>query len=151
MSEEAKKRRRYRGSPREVAYELLESAPDEAWIRELARRLDQAIQIAPLERVMLRWQLAGAEVGQMFGVSRQAVSQWLQSGIPAERAPAVADFATATSILEAKVKRERIPAVVRRPAGSLGGLSLLDMAKEGRHRDVRRAVESMFDLRRVQP
>jgi hypothetical protein len=49
------------------------------------------------------------------------------------------------------VKRERIPAVVRRPAEDLGGRSLYELASEGRHADVREAVATMFDLRQVQP
>ncbi|MEJ2218102.1 MAG: hypothetical protein P8099_15950 [Gemmatimonadota bacterium] len=54
-------------------------------------------------------------------------------------------------MLERRVKRERIPAVVRRPAAVLGGRSLYDLAREGRHAEVRHAVVAMFDVRRVQP
>ena len=63
----------------------------------------------------------------------------------------IADIAVATDLLDRHLKRERIPAVVRRVAPALEGRSLYDMAAEGLHREVRDAVESMFDLRRVQP
>ena len=60
-------------------------------------------------------------------------------------------FSEATDLLDRRVKRERIPAVVRRSAANLGGRSLLDLAYSGRYREVRDAVAAMFDLRRVQP
>lgn len=63
----------------------------------------------------------------------------------------MAALAAATELLDRHVKRERIPAVVRRPAANLGGTSLYEMALAGRHKDVRDAVAEMFDLRRVQP
>jgi len=87
----------------------------------------------------------------MFGVSRQAVSKWFGNGIPAERAETLADLDAATDLLARKVKRERIPAVVRRSAQRLAGASLLELAEEGRHREVLEAVREMFDLRRIQP
>jgi hypothetical protein len=61
------------------------------------------------------------------------------------------DLAAATDELDRRVKRERIPAVVRRPASDLGGRSLLDLALDNRHVEVREAVARMFDLARVQP
>ena len=86
-----------------------------------------------------------------FSVSRQALSKWRRSGVPADRVPALMNLAEATDLLDRRVKRERIPAVVRRPAETLGGQSLLDLAFEGRHAEVRDAVSALFDLRRVQP
>jgi hypothetical protein len=64
---------------------------------------------------------------------------------------ALADLAAATDILERYVRRDRIPAVVRRRADVLGGLSLLEIAEAGRFADVRRGVVTMLDLRRVAP
>lgn len=54
-------------------------------------------------------------------------------------------------LLEGRVRPERIADVVRRPADQLGGRSLLDLAKEGRTDEVRQAIRTMFDLRRIQP
>jgi hypothetical protein len=65
--------------------------------------------------------------------------------------PALAELDAATDLLERRVKRERIPAVVRRPAEILGGRSLLEMVLSGGHAEVRDAVSRMFDLRRIQP
>jgi hypothetical protein len=84
-------------------------------------------------------------------VSRQAFAKWQQSGPPADRAAAVAALEDATDLLERHVKRERIPAVVRRRSALTGEQSLLELAATGQHDAVLEAVRSMFDLRRVQP
>jgi len=133
------------------ARRLIAEAPSQAWLREVTDELDRAVRTSPLERLTRLWGLSNAEAARMFDVSRQAFSKWFEHGIPSARAPAVADLDSATNILDRKLKRERIPAVVRRAASSLGGKSLYEMACEHRHREVREAVMEMFDLRRVQP
>lgn len=138
-------------TPHDVADRLVAEAPDLAWLRALTDDLDRQLRTAPLERFLALWGLSASEAARAFGVSRQALSKWRREGVPAERTPALADLAAATDQLDRRVKRERIPAVVRRPAPALGGRSLYGMACEGRHGEVRRAVARMFDLRRVQP
>ena len=61
------------------------------------------------------WDLSQAAAARRFHVSRQAFAKWLRQGAPAERATAVADLAAATDLLVRHLKRDRIPAVVRRP------------------------------------
>ena len=124
---------------------------DEDRLRALADALDRRVRTRPLERLLELWDISASEAARFFGVSRQALSQWLQDAPPGIRAEAIADLAAATDLLDRHVKRERIPAVVRREAPMLEGQSLLDLARDGRHREVREAVERMFDLRRVQP
>jgi len=140
-----------RPTPHDMAAQIIANAPDEKWIRALVDYLDRRVRTAPLERLLTLWGLSAAEAAQVFGVSRQAFTKWRRSGPPADRAPAVAAMAAATDLLDRYVKRERIPAVVRRAAEQLGGLSLYEMACSGRHSDVRAAAAAMFDLRRVQP
>jgi hypothetical protein len=130
---------------------LIRGAPDNAWLRELTDVLDRQVRMSPLERFVTLWGLSGAEAARAFGVSRQAFAKWQENGVPAEREVALADLGTATEVLARRVKRERIPAVIRRRAELLGGKSLYEMACEGRHQDVLDAVRRMFDLRRVQP
>ncbi len=138
-------------TPDERAAELIAEAPDDGWIRTLVDALDRRVRTSPLERLLVLWGLSASEAAGMFGVSRQAFSKWLHAGPPSDRALAVAAMAAATDLLDQHVKRERIPAVVRRPAAVLGGKSLCELALDGHHDDVRSAVEAMFDLRRVQP
>ena len=137
-------------SPAEAAAVLL-SEGDQSWARSLVDELDRAVRTQPLERFVELWALSNAGAARVFGVSRQAFSKWLQNGPPAARAGAVADLGTATDLLDRYVKRERIPAVVRRQATSLGDASLLDLATSGDTRMVAKSVTEMFDLRRIQP
>lgn len=139
------------GTAQDEAERLIAEAPDLDWLRTLADELDRAVRQAPLERLVRLWGLSNAEAARLFGVSRQAFSKWLKTGVPADRTPAVADLAAATDLLDRRIKRERIAAVVRRPSDLLGGRSLYDLAMAGEHAEVRSAVASMFDLRRVQP
>lgn len=137
-------------SPKEVAEQLAE-AHDPEWIRSMMALLDQALQKSPLDRLITLWKLSGTEAGQLFGVSRQAISQWLETGPPIDRLAAIAALGDATDILARRLKRERIPVVVRRPTASTGNRSLIELATEGQYEQVLAAVRSMFDLRRVQP
>ena len=141
----------HRLTPQEAAARIIADAPDEKWVRRLVDDLDRQVRTAPLERLMSLWALSAAQTAQLFNVSRQAFAKWLKAGPPAERAAAVASLASATDLLDRYVKRERIAAVIRRPASQLGGRSILEMAGAGRYAQVHEAVERMFDLRRIQP
>jgi hypothetical protein len=137
-------------TPRDAAATITASA-DADWTRQLVDELDRAVRSDPLERFVELWGLSNSAAATVFGVSRQAFSKWLKTGVPAGRADATADLATATDLLDRYVKRERIPAVVRRVAPMLENRSLLDLASDGDTRRVAEAVEQMFDLRRIQP
>jgi hypothetical protein len=115
----------------------------------VADELDRRRRISPLKRVMECWALSHADVAAMFGVSRQAVAKWLTIGVPAERAPAVADLAAATDQLERHIKRDRIAAVVRRRASALAGRSLLELATAGDFGKVLVACREMFEFERA--
>lgn len=121
------------------------------WARRLTNEIDRRLHRQPLERFVELWGLSNASAAQIFGISRQAFAKWVAQGPPVERMPVVADLAAATDLLERYVKRDRIPAVVRRRAPALGGRSLLDLAAAGRTAELLDVARSMFDLRRVQP
>ena len=135
-------------SPADAAARVAASA-DTAWTRRFLDELDHRVRSEPLERLLSLWDLSNAAAARMFGVSRQAFAKWRESGPPADRAARIADLAAATDLLDRSVKRERIPAVVRREAPALGDRSLLALAESGG--DVLGAVRAMLDLRRVQP
>lgn len=137
-------------SPAAVAAQLAASH-DRAWLREVVSQLDVNLQRSALERLITLWGVSSAEAAGFFGVSRQAFGKWLQVGPPADRAPAVAALEDATELLARHLKRERIPAVVRRHSALTGERSLLQMATAGEHEQILGAVRTMFDLRRVQP
>ena len=95
------------------------------------------------------WQLSQAKAAALFGVSRQAFAKWLQRGVPADHAVAVADLKAATNLLEHYLKRDRIPAVVRRPVPKLDGASLLDLLGRGDTTRLLSACRQMFDFERA--
>jgi len=135
----------------EDAAALLAAGSDPSWRRRFLDELDRATRTEPLERFATLWGLSNAGAARVFGVSRQAFSKWIRNGPPATRSAPVADLATATALLDRYVKRDRIPAVVRRASPRLGDRSLLEIATSGDTRAVVEAVAEMLDLRRVQP
>jgi hypothetical protein len=121
-------------------------ADDPAWLDRLAAAIDARRDVSPLQRVMSVWGLTQSDVGELMGVSRQAVSKWLVAGVPTDRTNAVADLAAATDVLVRHLKRDRIPAVVRRQAAVLGGRSLVEIAASGDTGGVLSACRAMFDV-----
>ncbi len=133
--------------PTKLASELAASARragSEAWLEGLGEALDRHRARAGLGRVLAIWRLSQAEAAGLFGVSRQALSKWLARGVPSDRLEAVADLAAATDLLVRHLERDRIPAVVRRPASRLGGHSLLELVSAGQTCDVLAACRAMF-------
>lgn len=126
------------------AASLLLAEHDSAWVAELTEELDRRLSGRQLERIMGLWNLTRTQLGDVFGVSRQAVSKWIDRGVPAERITELADLAAITDLLTHYLKRDRIPAVVRRPAPNLGDVSLLELVTEGRTGDAVALTRQMF-------
>lgn len=137
-------------APEQLANELVDSA-DAEWLRELVDALDRRVRTDPLRRLTTLWDLSNAAAARMFGVSRQAFSKWLATGPPADRVDDVTAVDDITTLLDRYVKRERIPAVVRRQSARLGEASIVERLEAGDYEETAEAVRSMFDLRRVQP
>lgn len=112
--------------PQAAAEELIKVQGAQAgWLDAFADHLDRRRSVDGLKRVLATWDLNQTDAARIFGVSRQAISKWLEQGAPADRAEAIAVLAAATDVLVRHLQRDRIPGVVRRPADALGGLSLL--------------------------
>src|SRR5438034_43276 len=129
----------------EHAAARLVTARDPEWVARFAAELDRRRNADELARVLSVWGLSQADVARMFGVSRQAVTKWLAGGTPPDRAVAIADLAAATDLLVRYLRRERIPAVVRRPAAVTGGATLVELAGTEPARALA-AVRAMFDF-----
>ena len=134
--------------PDAVAQRLL--AADEPATRALAQAIERRLATGSLDQLERVWDLSASQAASLFGVSRQAYAKWRVGGIPAERRADVAEISAITSALLNQVKVDRIPAVVRRDAEALGGVSIIDRVRRD-PRAARLAVEAMLDLRRVQP
>jgi hypothetical protein len=130
---------------------VLRSGGDADVLRRIIDRLDHQLNASPLQRTVRLWDISATQLGTMFGISRQAASKWLADGAPATRRDQVAVLGQATDLLDQWVKRERIPAVVRRPVDVLGGRSRLQVALAGEFEALRDELYDTFDLTRVAP
>lgn len=137
--------------PEEAAEQVFAAhVQDAVWLDRFTESLAGRRAGASLARTLDIWDLSQADAGRLFHVSRQAFGKWLRYGAPAERAAAVADLAAATDMLVRHLKRDRIPAVVRRPIPALGGVSLMDLLDRGETRELLAACREMFRFERVQ-
>jgi hypothetical protein len=98
-----------------------------------------------LARLTTGWQLSISDVARLFGVTRQAVQQWLDDGIPAARQPKLLQILRIGELLERNLQPARIPAVVRSGAGAYGGRSMLALIAEDRQDELLDSVEHSFD------
>jgi transcriptional regulator with XRE-family HTH domain len=131
---------------RAAAVLLEERSDDPDWLDAFTDSLERRRSGRNLERILAAWGLSQSEAGRRFGVSRQAVAKWLTDGIPTGRAQAVADLSAATDLLVRYLKRDRIPAVVRRPISAARNESLLDLWSTNRYRDILTTCRAMFDF-----
>jgi hypothetical protein len=132
-------------APDEAAATLVEAhRGDPSWLDAFEDELDRRRSGAELARILRVWGLTRTDAGALFGISRQALSKWIDDGVPTDRAEAVADLAAATDLLVRHLKRDRIPAVVRRAAPALGGTSLVGLLADGDTSRLLAATRAMF-------
>jgi hypothetical protein len=98
-----------------------------------------------LDEIQDAFGLSKGELGQLFGVSRQAGDQWRARGIPGARQEKAATIAAVADLLSHQLKPERLPGVVRRPARAYGGLTVLQMVERDRHRELLEQIRRSFD------
>ena len=113
---------------------------------EFQRRVLAALRLDddPLVVIGRELQLNKAEMGELFGVSRQAVSEWMDTGVPSARIRDVSQVLKVVSILSRKLKSGRTSLVVRRPAPALGGQTLLEAMRHDPENALAH-VEEAFD------
>jgi hypothetical protein len=98
-----------------------------------------------LEHLMAAWDLTISDTARLFGVSRQAVQQWLDDGVPAARQPKLLQVLRIADLLERNLQPGRIPAIVRSEAGAYDGRSMLELVADDRHDELLASVERSFD------
>lgn len=137
-------------APEEAAEQIYAAHKhDTAWLDAFAECLDRRRSGQSLARTLEIWGLSQAEAACLFGVSRQALGKWLHLGVPSERAQAVSDLTAASDLLVRYLKRDRIPAVVRRPIRALDDVSLVDLLQRGDTRMLLAACRDMFRFERT--
>jgi hypothetical protein len=119
----------------------------ESQLRAFRRYVSEALNAGdpPLERIRQVFALSLTQLGELFGVTRQAVSQWLEKGVPEEREAKVSTVASIADLLERQLKTDRIPGIVRREADAYGGRNALQMIKEDRHLELLDITRTSFD------
>ena len=134
----------------EAAEQILAAHGHEGpWLDAFVEILDRRRAGRSLVQTIEVWGLSQAEAARLFGVSRQAIGKWLNRGIPPDRARAVSDLAAATDLLVRYLKRDRIPAVVRRPIPALGDTSLVELLARGDTRILLATCREMFRFERI--
>ncbi len=120
---------------------------DEAGIEAFDRVVDGVVDGSdgPLEEVIATFGLTYTDVGRLFGVSRQAVTQWLAEGIPGERQAKAATIAQVAALLRHSLVPERLPGLARRPADAYGGRSMLEMIEADEHLELLDLTRRSFD------
>lgn len=137
-------------NPEEAAEQVFSAHRHEgAWLDAFTQSLDRRRAGESLQRTLRVWGVSQAEAARLLGVSRQAVGKWRAQGPPAARAQALADLAAATELLVRYLKRDRIPAVVRRQIPALGGVSLMDLLAQGDTGSLLHACRDMFRFENV--
>lgn len=98
-----------------------------------------------LDPIAETFELSETELGRLFGVSRQAVGQWRDRGVPSKRMAKVATVASIADLLRHRLRPERIPGIARRPAAAYGGLSMLEMIGRDRQDELQAEIRRSFD------
>jgi hypothetical protein len=98
-----------------------------------------------LDEIQSAFELSNVELGRLFGVSRQAVGEWRQRGVPGSRQEKAATVAAIADLLSHRLKPERIPGIARRPARAYDSETMLEMIERGRHRELLDLVRASFD------
>jgi hypothetical protein len=100
---------------------------------------------APLERIRDVLGINQTELASLFSVRRQALDYWSANGVPAERQEKLATLGEIADLLVAKLKTDRIPGVLRRPATAYGGRSALEAIADDEAELVLAELRDAFD------
>ena len=117
-----------------------------AWIKARERAYSRS-GAKDLTDTMRIFGLGATATGQLFSVSRQTVDRWLVHGVPLNRLADVGQIAQAARALYVYFRPERIPQIVTESIPSLGGRSVLEVAKH----EPRRVVELVEATRSYAP
>lgn len=99
----------------------------------------------PLQQIASLLGLTHTELARLFGVRRQATEQWQARGVPSERQEKLATLGEIADLLAAKLKRERIPGIVRRAAPAYGRRSILQAIADDDENLVLAELRDAFD------
>ena len=111
-----------------------------AFVERTARTHD-----TPLSRVTQLFGVDRTEIARLFGVTRQAVEQWEQRGVPRDRQAKLSVMEAIGELLTRKLRRGTLPGVARTPAEAYRGETMLEMIANDRHEALLEDVRASFD------
>ncbi len=97
--------------------------------RAMSASLERAFRrrgVRRLYSIQRAFQVNARELGELFGVTRQAVDQWMQRGVPTDRFADVDRVAELADELSRTFRRDRLPSIVRAPLPGLDNASILE-------------------------
>jgi transcriptional regulator with XRE-family HTH domain len=86
--------------------------------------------VRQLGRIRTLLQLSGSELGSVFGVTRQAIDQWCDNGVPPEKLARIDRVSEAVDELSKRFKPQRLPAIVRASMPILDDRSILQTLED---------------------
>ena len=98
-----------------------------------------------IRSLLSSWQLSIAEAARLFGVTRQAMQQWLAGDVPPARQPKVLAVVRIGDLLSRNIRPERISGIVRSPAPGYAGATMLQLIAQDRHQELLDSVARSFD------
>ena len=81
--------------------------------------------VRSLGRIRKAFALSQEEAASLFGVSRQAFRKWEKDGVPTARLADVDRMLQLVELMERRLRRDRLPALVRTPAKDFGDRTVL--------------------------
>jgi hypothetical protein len=100
---------------------------------------------SPLAELQALFDLDHTDTARLFGVTRQAVADWLRRGVPANRSAKVVAAVQTGRLLEQRLRPGLLPGVARRPAAAYGNRSMLDLIAADRHEELLERTRHSFD------
>lgn len=100
---------------------------------------------AALRRVAEVFQLDRQALADVFRVRRQAVDQWFQRGVPADRQAKLTTLLALAELLARKLRAGSVPGVARTAAAAYGNRTMLQMIAADEHDALLADVRSSFD------
>lgn len=113
---------------------VCDSAPFRVTAKSISDAFDRAFRrrgSRNLVTIQKAFRLNARELGELFGnVTRQAVEQWVERGVPADRSADVDRVAELASRLARTFKQDRLPSIVRSRIPGLSNQSILETIRE---------------------
>lgn len=124
--------------------EVADDVAAQRFLRRVRFHLNNPDTMNPLQRIMEAFDLSKTNTAALFGVSRQAISQWLSDGVPTDRQEKITALLALLDNLQRKLKADRLPGIARRPAPAYGGVTMLDLIARDRHDELLAITRESF-------